>query len=153
MGKILSQRIKQSKFESPAHEAMLNLMVASDHVRRRLDEVCEPFGITHTQYNVLRILKGAYPEGYPRREIISRMLEEAPDVTRLVNRLEKRGLVARTVSSMDRRWSVTRVTNKGLALLDKMKPAIAQITALVADRMNEAEQQRLSALCEKLYRT
>ncbi len=152
MGKVLSQRIKQSKFESSAHEAMLNLMVASDHVRRRLDEVCEPFGITHTQYNVLRILRGAYPQGYPRHEIIGRMLEEAPDVTRLITRLEKRGLVTRSESLSDRRLSVAHITRKGLTLLDKMKPAISQLTSLISNRMSQSDQRHFSTLCERLYR-
>ncbi len=75
MGEALKRRIKQSRFESTAQEAVLNLLVASDYVRRRLDEVCVAHGITHRQFNVLRILKGVHPGGHPRCELMTRMIE------------------------------------------------------------------------------
>ena len=95
MGKILNKRLKQKKFKNVDHEAFLNLFIASNYLRGKIEMVCNEQGITHSQFNVLRILKGAHPNGYPRGEIISRMVEPSPDVTRLIDRLIKEGLVER----------------------------------------------------------
>ena len=80
MGKILSKRLKQANFESVEQEAVLNILVASNHIRSKVETECSKFGISLSQFNVLRILNGKYPEGYPRGDIISRMIEPAPDV-------------------------------------------------------------------------
>ena len=99
VGDVLKQRIRQSKFDSPAHEALLNLLVAAGHVRALVDEACAGHDITQPQFNVLRILRGAHPGGLPRGEISARMIERAPDVTRLIDRLETAGLVDRVKGS------------------------------------------------------
>ena len=98
MGEGLKRRIQQERFEDSLHEAVLNLLVAAGHVRERMDRVCAEHGITHGQYNVLRILRGAHPDGHPRGEIAARLIERAPDVTRLVDRLERHGYVERARS-------------------------------------------------------
>lgn len=152
MGEVLKRRIKQTApFASPAQEAMLNLMVAADHVRGLVDQVCAGFGLTHGQYNVLRILRGAHPEGHPRGEIAARMLERAPDVTRLVDRLEAQGLVARDRSDEDRRVSLTRITRKGLKLLEAMEPAMAAEQRRFGQRLSRQDYLELSRLCEEIY--
>lgn len=151
MGEALKKRLKQARFESPTQEAMLNLLVAASHVREQLDRVCSEFGITHGQYNVLRILRGAHPGGYPRCEIACRMLEKAPDVTRLVDRLQQQGFVERRESEEDRRLSVTRITKKGLDLLDRMAPRIEEVHNYFADRVSLRDRHELSRICEGLY--
>jgi DNA-binding MarR family transcriptional regulator len=151
MGEVLRQKLHQDDFENATHEAVLNLLVASAHVRRRLDEAFEPHDLTHGQYNVLRILRGARPEGFPRCEIGQRMIESAPDLTRLIDRLEKRGLVERARSEKDGRLSVTRITRRGLELLDRVQPALNAIHAQIAKRLPAREAVDLSRLCEKLY--
>src|SRR5262245_54731274 len=94
VGEVLKHRIKQSAdFKSPVDDAVLNLLVAAGYVQAQIDRACEEFDITRGQYNVLRILRGAGEEGHPRYEITERMIEKAPDVTRLIDRLEKQGLV------------------------------------------------------------
>jgi len=148
---LLSIRIKQEKFESAHHEAMLNLLVAAAHMRQGVDEVCDKFGITGTQYNVLRILKGAYPNGYPRAEVICRMIERAPDVTRLIDRLEDQELVERERSSEDRRLSIARITEKGITLLKEMEPHIRTGNEIFKKRLTEEEARLLTDLCEKIY--
>jgi DNA-binding MarR family transcriptional regulator len=153
VGEILKQRIKQKKFEGASHEAMLNLIVAAGYVRQQVDEACAPYEITQAQYNALRILRGAYPDGYPRGEVGSRMLDRAPDVTRLIDRLERRGLVERIRSRADRRLSMTRITRAGLELLKRMEPRIQQVQRAFGQRMSARELRQLSALCEKLYGT
>jgi DNA-binding MarR family transcriptional regulator len=142
MGEALKRRIKQeTSFANPAQEAMLNLMVAADHFRAQLDRVCAQFGITHGQYNVLRILRGVHPEGHPRCEIAARMLEKAPDVTRLVDRLEAQGLVERTRSEADRR----------LSLLEEVQPAMEGVERYFAERVSRRDARELSRICEGLY--
>ncbi|MBA3440374.1 MAG: MarR family transcriptional regulator [Pyrinomonadaceae bacterium] len=130
---------------------MLNLMVASDHVRSRIDRICADFGITHGQYNVLRILRGIYPEGHPRCEIAVRMLEKAPDVTRLVDRLEAQELVERDRSEEDRRLSLTRITKKGLTLLDEMAPRFRDVQTYFSERVSRRDARELTRICEGLY--
>ena len=152
MGNGLKNRIKQTTgFSSPTEEAMLNLMVAADHVRTRLDRVCAEYKITHGQYNVLRILRGVHPEGHPRCEIAVRMLERAPDVTRLVDRLEAQGLVKRDRSEHDRRLSITRITEKGLSVLARMEPAIVEIGQYFGERVSRRDCKELTRICEGIY--
>ena len=117
MSDALKARIQQKRFRNPAHEAILSLMVAAAHVRQMVEQACADHDLTQAQYNVLRILRGKHPDGYPRGEMASRMIDRAPDVTRLIDRLERRGLVERARSTEDRRLSITRITRKGLAVL------------------------------------
>jgi len=151
MGDALKRRLKQEKFESPLQEAMLNLLVAASHVRERVDRVCEQYGITNAQYNVLRILRGAHPDGYPRCEIACRMIERAPDVTRLIDRLEQQELVGRDRSDEDRRLSITRITQKGIDLLARMNPALEEVHRHIGERMSLADRREMSRICEGLY--
>lgn len=151
MGEVLKQRLKQTKFESSEQEAFLNIFVTANFLRMKNDEVLSKYGLTTPQYNVLRILKGKYPEGYARCDIISRMMDQAPDVTRLVDRLIKDGYVERFNSSEDRRLSLAKITEKGLQLLDKVKPEIEQLHNLISDNLNKEERKQLSNLLEKIY--
>src|SRR5438128_9340170 len=125
MGDTLKHRLRQDRFEGPFHEAVLNVMVAAAHLRAAVERVCEQHGITEGQYNVLRILRGAHPQGHSRCEIARRMVERSPDVTRLIDRLEKHELVERARDGSDRRLSITRITRKGLQLLERMQPAVS----------------------------
>ena len=86
----------------------------------------KPHGITATQYNVLRILRGAEPAGLCRNELRDRMLTRMPDVTRLLDRMEDAKLVARARDSEDRRMVSTRITPRGLRLLDELEDAVTQ---------------------------
>lgn len=147
----LKHRLKQSKFSSPSQEALLNLFVSTYVVRGKYDSLFMKFGITNPQYNVLRILKGAYPEGYPRCEIISRMIEPAPDVTRLVDKLIKEKYAERSHSSEDKRQSITKITRRGLKLLEEILPEIQALDLAVTKNFSETELNELSRLCEKLY--
>jgi DNA-binding MarR family transcriptional regulator len=152
MGEVLKKRIKQqADFGSPVNEAILNLLVAADHVRTVHERICSDFGITTGQYNVLRILRGAGCDGHPRCEIAERMVERAPDITRLVDRLEKEGLVSRERSDDDRRQSITRITEKGQQLLEAMQPAVVGIIGELEAKASLAEWIALSGVCEKIY--
>ncbi|MCG3191828.1 MAG: hypothetical protein DIJKHBIC_01056 [Thermoanaerobaculia bacterium] len=117
-GSRLQQEIRQKRpFASSAEEAALALLKTADTVRRLISAVVEPHGITLQQYNVLRILRGAGSEGLPTLEIASRMIEQAPGITRLIDRLEAKGLVERRRGGKDRRQVLCGVTREGLELL------------------------------------
>jgi DNA-binding MarR family transcriptional regulator len=147
MSEALSRRLKQERFSSPAQEALLSVVVAANAINEIMDRLCEEHGITRAQYNVLRILRGAYPNGHARCEIACRMLDRASDVTRLVDRLQARRLVKRSRGSEDQRQAVTAITLKGMKLLDSMYPSIeADINALLG-KLSEHECHELSRLC------
>ncbi len=152
MGEALKRRIKQkADFANPEQEEMLNLMVAADYVHTRLERVCAEFGITRPQYNVLRILRGVHPGGHPRGEISARLVASAPDVTRLVDRLESQGFVERVRVEEDRRLSITRITRKGLRLLDEMQPHIAAEHKRFGQKVSRRDCLELSRICEAIY--
>ncbi len=151
MGKALAKRIKQERFESPLQEAILNLMVAAAFVGERFDRVCAEHGITGGQYNLLRVLRGAYPDGRSRCDIAVRLIERAPDVTRLVDRLERQGLVERVRSDEDRRLSISRITRAGLELLERMEPEIRVENEYLAERISLRDRRELSRICEGIY--
>ena len=151
MGEILKKRLKQEKFSGIEQEGLLNLFIASNYLHSKLEEVCSKFNITLSQFNVLRILKGAHPAGYPRHEIIRRMVEPAPDVTRLIDRLIKEGLVERFNTETDRRLSLARITKKGISLLSKINPEINKFIFSYSSSLTKSEKEMLSIICEKLY--
>ena len=135
----------------PREEALLNIHVASTFVRGSGEKVFAKYGITDSQYNVLRILKGINPNGHPRCEIIVRMIDKAPDITRLIDRLEKNGLVARVRDGSDRRLSITKITKKGLKLLSDIQPEIEKLMRSLKIDLTDSEWKKLSALAEKIY--
>lgn len=151
MGEILKKRLKQEKFSSIEQEGLLNLFIASNYLHSKLDSICNGYQITIAQFNVLRILKGAHPEGYPRGEIIRRMVEPAPDVTRLIDRLIKEDFVERYNSKEDRRLSLARITKKGIALLTKINPEVDSFLLNYSSTLTKSEKEILSNLLEKLY--
>lgn len=151
MGDALSRRIRQTHFQSPIQEAILNLLVAGNYLREQSEKVVGPFGVTLPQYNVLRILRGVHPNGHPRRDIAERMLDRAPDVTRIIDRLEEKKLVARDRTGSDRRHSITRITAEGLALLERMEPAMDEAFHFLRERLTLKDSRELSRICEKIY--
>jgi DNA-binding MarR family transcriptional regulator len=151
MGETLRHRLRQERFRSPQQEAILNVLVAAAHVRDRTDRAFAERGLTGPQYNVLRILRGAEPDGLARVEIGRRMIARAPDLTRLIDRLARRSLVERSRSERDRRQSRARITRKGLQLLADLEPGVIEVERGMGQRLSSGEARTLSRLCEKLY--
>src|SRR5437762_13910759 len=124
----LRAEIKQTKpFASLEEEALLNLERTAAVIGHALAERLKPHGITPTQYNVLRILRGAGKAGLCRNEVRDRLVAQVPDVTRLLDRLEHLGLIDRERSTEDRRLVSTRITAAGLALLRSLDDAVARV--------------------------
>jgi DNA-binding MarR family transcriptional regulator len=103
----------------PEEAAFLDLLRTTDMLSRGLIQVLKTEDLSATQYNVLRILRGV-PDGLPCGEIANRMITRDPDVTRLLDRLEKRGLIARCRETSDRRTVMTRITPEGLKMLSRL---------------------------------
>ena len=125
MSPDLRQELKQEKpFRSLHQEAQLNLVRTANLVVDRFEQMLKPYGITATQYNVLRILRGAEPAGLCRHEVSARLLNRMPDATRLLDRMEEAGLVTRARGTEDRRMVKTHITEKGLELVDSLDEAV-----------------------------
>jgi len=133
-----------------AGEALVALMAASGHLVADLDLACEHHGLTHDQYNVLRILRGVYPAGHPRGEIAARLLNRAPDVTRMLDRMIKKGLVERGWDPANRRLSIATITTKGLSLLGEVDHEILREHARYTAGMTDEDLTALRRLCQRV---
>lgn len=151
MGDKLKMWLKMNKDLPVRWEVNLNLAIASRLVNGKFEEVCSKFGISVPQYNVLRILMGVHPGGHSRCDVAARMIERSSDITRIIDRLEKQGLVARDRTQNDRRLSITRITNKGLKLMKDLEPMINNSHKEITSALTEDECKKLSDLTEKLY--
>jgi DNA-binding MarR family transcriptional regulator len=143
-------RIKQRGYESLGHEAVIGVQVAAGYVEQLFGEVCARYGITLDQFNVLRILRGVHPEGHPRKEIIDRMVRRSPDVTRFLDRLERQGLVERVRSGEDRRLSISRITRKGMDVLDAIEPDRRAMQEHVTRNLSQADLRELVRICNAI---
>jgi len=131
-------------------QAFLALMVAHDAQQRRTHEFMKGFGLTVHQYNVLRILRGAGPEGKPSQSIAADMISKVPDVTRLVDRLSAAGLAARRPDPDDRRVVRVVILPKGLDLLARMDEPIHDLHAQVLADLSAEELATLTELLARI---
>ncbi len=130
----LEDAIKQKKFDSPLHKATLNLMYTANWLHGEFRDLFKAFDITHQQYNVLRILRGKYPECVNPTEIKEVMLDKNPDITRLCDRLLLMGLINRAIDKTNRRKMKIIITEKGMALLLNIEPVMkARMNDLFAE--------------------
>ncbi len=147
----IQQEIKQTRpFKSAAQEAGIALLRTTDLVRRRLSAVLEAEGVTLQQYNVLRILRGAGAEGLPTLEIAERMIEQAPGITRLLDRLELKQLVSRERCPTDRRQVTCRIAKPGLALLSGLDPVMDERDATMLGDLTPTELKQLIRLLDRI---
>ena len=143
----LRDEIKQNKpFESLEQEAQLNIIRTGSLLLDDVEQFLKPYGVTATQFNVLRILRGADPVGLCRNELRDRMLTRMPDVTRLLDRMEEVGLVARTRESEDRRMVRTHITPAGMKILDDVNEAAQQEQKRRFQSLNETQLKTLIEL-------
>ncbi len=146
----IQDEIKQTRpFPSPSAEAVVALMRTADMVRRSVASVVEPAGITPQQYNVLRILRGAGEAGLPTLEIAERMIEETPGITRLLDRLESKGLVTRVRCDKDRRRVWCRITTQGLELLRQLDAPLQKADEAALQALGNHDLEQLIELLDK----
>ena len=146
----LSDLIKQEQFKSPDQEALLNVLVTSSWILNALAATMAPYGVTPAQYNVLRILRGSHPKRLTCSALGQRLLDRTPDVTRLLNRLERHGLIHRARAEHDRRVVQVGITEAGLALLERMRDDIEAAEQRLTGHLSPSEHQHLSRLLERL---
>jgi DNA-binding MarR family transcriptional regulator len=148
---VIARELKQSRgFASREQEIMLGLQLVS----ARLMEPWEKFlkataELTLHQYNVLRILRGSHPSALPSGEIATRMISRDPDITRLVDRLEKRGLVARIRGRQDRRVVEVAITEKGLELLNGLDEHVDRFPRNMLGHLGPKRLEELGVLLEQ----
>jgi DNA-binding MarR family transcriptional regulator len=146
MKKTLESGKNGRRIGSPEEAAFLDLMRTTDMLSRGLAGVLKAEDLSSTQYNVLRILRGA-PEGLPCGEIGNRMITRDPDVTRLLDRLEKRALISRCRETKDRRTVMARISPDGLKLLARLDEPVQ---AAHRKLLGHLGRERLQALTELL---
>ncbi|MGA3010826.1 MAG: MarR family transcriptional regulator [Terracidiphilus sp.] len=139
---------QERPFASLEEEALLNLLRTSDCLNRAFHLKTRTWGVTSTQYNVLRILRGAQPNGLTCAAIGSRMITAEPDITRLLKRLKALKLIRQKRDSQDRRVVRTVISEAGLALLGEMDPAILSLPGELLGHLERAELEELVRLLE-----
>jgi DNA-binding MarR family transcriptional regulator len=141
--------IKQTKpFGSPEEAAFISLLRTAEQLQWRVTEMLKPHGLSPTQYNALRILRGAGAQGLACNQIRERMINRDPDVTRLLDRLERRGLLRRGREQQDRRVIKTRITPAGLDLLKSLDRPVAEYQRQLLGHLGENRLRSLVRLLE-----
>jgi MarR family transcriptional regulator, organic hydroperoxide resistance regulator len=149
----LQEEIKQHKpFESIEQEVVLNVMRTASDFRKGIAEVLKPFDLTAPQYNILRILRGAPEGGLPCSEVGERLVSRDPDVTRLLDRLEKRGFVTRGRSTTDRRVVSAKITRAGHEIVDKLDAPVSAAHEAQLAHMKKKDLRVLVELLEEARR-
>ncbi len=147
----LRDELKMSKpFKSVEEEAILSIARTAALLEHAGAEALKPFKLTITQYNVLRILRGAGDSGLCRNEVGQRLVTKVPDVTRLLDRMEAAGLIVRQRGGEDRRYVATRITEKGLKLLDRIDRELPAIHGRQLGHVGQKRLRELIALLEEV---
>jgi DNA-binding MarR family transcriptional regulator len=139
---------QEAAFASLEEEALLNLLRTSDCLNRAFHLKTREWGVTSTQYNVLRILRGAHPNGLTCAAIGSRMIAAEPDITRLLARLKALKLIRQRRDTQDRRSVWTEISEAGLELLKEMDPMILRLPGELLGRLSQSELAELIRLLE-----
>ena len=145
----LEQAIQSKKFKNEVQKASLNVLYTAWWLKSLVSKELKEFGLTHEQYNVLRILKGKYPDQMCVRDIAQRMIEQNSNVPRIIDRLEIKKLVKRSTSLEDKRETVITLTQAGIVILES-STLVLETVYLNEISIGEVEASALNALLEKL---
>ena len=148
--RILEELRQAKPLESRQQEAALNILRTADALKRGVDQLLKRYGISSTQYNVLRILRGAGPAGMHCTGIAERMITAEPDITRLLARMEKLGLLVRRRDGNDRRVVTATATARGLGLLDEVETPLRKLQQQQFGLLSEDELVALIGALEKV---
>lgn len=149
---MANERPAAPHFDSLAQEVYLGLWRTYDRLRAYEDELFARFELTAQQYNVLRLLRAARPESVPTLSLTERLVSRAPDVTRMIDRLEERRLVVRERSAGDRRVVRVGITDAGLALLAEIAGPLTECHAKQLGHLSSADLKKLSQLLAEARR-
>ncbi len=145
----LEQAIQSTKFKSEVQKAGINILYTAWWLKTVTSKELKEFGLTHEQYNVLRILKGSYPDQMCVKNIACRMIEKSSNVPRIVDRLELKKLVKRATSAIDKRETVISLTQSGITILEATNERVNKLFNEILVITNE-EGAALNALLEKV---
>jgi DNA-binding MarR family transcriptional regulator len=141
---------RKGSFQSgPEERVFVSLLRTADALSRAGEVLLKPYGLSVTQYNVLRILRGAGDDGLACSEVGERLISRDPDITRLLDRMESRGLIARARESQDRRVVKTRITEAGLRLLKELDGPVQELHRRQLRHLSARQIQQLSNLLER----
>ena len=148
MASLKLEILQEPAFASVEEEALLNLVRTADCLHRAFHRKTRDWGVTSTQYNVLRILRGAGPQGLTCAAIGRRMVTAEPDITRLLARLKALKLIKQRRDRQDRRAVWTSIAEAGLELLRQMDPVIERVPGELLGHMSKAELEEFIRLLE-----
>jgi DNA-binding MarR family transcriptional regulator len=146
----IEDEIKQEHFESNLHKALVNLLYTFNWHRDLLHSIFKQYDLQQQHYNILRILKGKHPEPVSPGYIKEVMLDKGTDLTRLLDKLERKNLINRKLCPSNRRKIDINLTSEGIALLDKVRPTFDKQHELLANNLTDNEAEMLSNLLDKL---
>jgi DNA-binding MarR family transcriptional regulator len=149
-GRLRDEIKQQRPFQSLEQEAFLSVLRTADALTQKIAALLKPVKLSPSQYNVLRILRGAGPEGLACREVAERMITRDPDITRLLDRLEGRGLVTRSRDDKDRRVVMARITPQGQHLLAELDGPIDELDRRQLQHLGEQRLRTLIQLLESI---
>lgn len=147
----LQEELKQTRpFKSVEEELYLSIIRTAAVLEHALGQALKPYNITPTQYNVLRMLRGAGPVGLCRNAVGERLVANVPDVTRLLDRMEETGLIVRERSAEDRRYVTARISPRGLELVNRLDGSITDIHHQHLGHVHRDDQRELIALLTRV---
>lgn len=146
----IEKEIKQSKFENLLQKAIINLFFTSNFIRDRILCILKDYDIQQQHYNVLRIINGQYPNPVSPGYIKEVMIDKGVDLTRLLDKLEKKGLIKRQLCLKNRRKIDINLTKEGIDLLNELKPKFNNLYDEISKKINDEEAELLSNLLDKL---
>jgi len=144
----IEDEIKQSRFADPAEKALVNLIYTTNVFQARTEQLLKSYDLTLQQYNILRILRGQQGRAISLLEVKGRMLDRNPDVSRIVDRMVRKGVVDRQVCPTDRRQADLTITARGLELLGRIDPYIDRGFETLRG-LKEADLERLNQLLDR----
>jgi DNA-binding MarR family transcriptional regulator len=145
----LERDIHQKAFRTEYQKGILNILYTHNHLMGKMSDIFKQFDTTLQQYNVLRILRGQYPQPASINVIKERMVEKMSDTSRIVERLRVKGLIDRSHGKVDKRSVEITITEKGLELLEKMQGPVDQMDSILSN-LSENEVRELNRLLEKI---
>jgi DNA-binding MarR family transcriptional regulator len=147
----LQKELKQTKpFKSLEEEAILNIARTAEYLASASVLVFKAADLTATQYNVLRILRGAGSEGLSCSDISERMVTKESDITRLLDRIESRGLISRERPASNRRLVIARITDAGLKVLEELDEPVAEINRQLVGHLGKEKLKAVNELMEQI---
>lgn len=146
----IEEEIKQKKFRSVHHKAHINVLFTASWLSQHSARLLKPYKISWQQFNILRILRGMYPEPATVKLLTERMIDKMSNASRLVEKLKLKGYVERTVCPSDRRRVDIRITEQGLKALENISRVMEDGLHRQMDNLSEEDAEQLNGLLDKL---